>query len=165
MSLPFINHLKITLKAQSSTQTDKNQTILLYKVCYSTRSRFLPGKRNAGMYYWILKVNVPETFLLVIYTFHIKFYFSGKRQRKSSKHLGKTCHWKLILLFEVIARNLSTWALKHPRHLSTYVRKASEHVSTQGTLAREHICTQGTLAHEYICTQATLAHEHVRHPI
>ena len=86
--LPFINHIKITLKAQS-----------------------LPlGKRNGGMYYWNL----------VVYTFHIKFYFSGKRQRKTTKNPSKICHWKLIL----VIWNYSTWPLRHARHVGMWARKA-----------------------------------------
>ena len=77
----------------------------------------------------------PEIFLLAGYTFHIKFYFSGKNKEKVPKiyiiHVIKS----LFLLLEVIARD----------HLGMLVR---EHVSTQGTLAREHVSTQDTLAHE-----------------
>ena len=69
----------------------------------------------------------PEIFLLVVYTFHIQFYFSGKKQKKSTKNLGKIFIENLILLFEVIARE----------HLGTQ----DTHV---GTRAREHVSAQGT---------------------
>ena len=63
----------------------------------------------------------PETFLFVVYTFHIKFYFSEKRQRKSTKNLSKNAIQNLFMLFEVIAHG---------------------YLGTQGTLAREHASTQ-----------------------
>ena len=85
-----------------------------------------------------------ETFLLVVYTFHIQFYFSEKRQRKSTKNLSKNVIENLFLLFEV---------------------KAREDLGTQSTLAREHITTEGTLAREYVCMQGTLAREHARDAI
>ena len=53
--------------------------------------------------------------------FSYKVCFSGKRQRKSTKNLNKTCHWKLIFVI------WSYW-----------------HVSRQGTLAREHLSTQSS---------------------
>ena len=77
----------------------------------------------------------PQTFLLVVYTFHIKFYFSGKSQTKSTKNL------------------------------STQGTLPREYVTTKGTLAREHVSTQDTLAREHVSTQGTLGRERVRHAI
>ena len=61
-------------------------------------------------------------------------YFSGKRQRKSTKDVSKTCHWKLIF----VIWSYSAWALRHSRH-----------VSTQGTWARKHARHVGTWAHKH----------------
>ena len=87
----------------------------------------------------------PETFLLVVYTFHVKFYFSGKPQRKSAENLSKTCYWKLIFVIWSYsmwalryARHVGTWARKHSRHIGTWARKTRWHVSTQDTWSRKH---------------------------
>ena len=97
-----------------------------------------------------------QTFLLVIYTFHIKFYFSAKRQRKSTRNLSRTCHWQLNF---VILR-YSTLALRHARHVSKCTR---EHVSTQGTLASGYVSTQDTLAPEHTRHVDTWGRKHVKH--
>ena len=89
--LPFINHLKITLKVQSSTETK-------IKLFYCTKFVIAPVKgfrllrKLPECTIEFSKQMFPDTFLLVVYTFHIKFYFSGNRQRKSTKNLSKTCH-------------------------------------------------------------------------
>ena len=95
----------------------------------------------------------PDTFLLAVYTCLIKFYFSGKRQRKRTKNLSKNVIENLFLLFEVIA----------PEHLGTQGTRARKHVSTQSTLSREHVSTQDLLALERVSTQGTLARERARH--
>ena len=90
-----------------------------------------------------------------------KFYFSGKRQRKSTKNVSKTCHWKLIF----VIWSYSAWALRHARHVSTSAHKASQHVNTQGTLAREHAKHVGTWARKHgrhVGVWARKARWHVR---
>ena len=112
----------------------------------------------------------PETFLLVVYTFHIKFYFSGKRQRKSTKNLSKTCHWNLTF----VIWSYSRWALRHARYVSMQARKAHEHVSTWackharhvGTWACNHTKHVGTWARKHtrhVSMQGTLARKHAKH--
>ena len=85
----------------------------------------------------------PKTFLLVVYTVHIKFYFSGKDKEKVPNIQVKYVIENLFLLFKIIVRE----------HLGTQdmcARKAREHISTQDMLAREHESTQGMLAREHV---------------
>ena len=84
----------------------------------------------------------PESFLFVVYTFHIKFYFSGKRERKSTKNLSKTCQWNLIF----VIWSYSTWVSKHARHAGALTRKHARHV---GTWARKHDGQVGTWARKH----------------
>ena len=115
-----------------------------------------PGKRSARMYYRSLNANVSRTFLLVVYTFHIKFYFSEKRQRKSTRNLSKTCHWKL----NFVIWSYSTLALRHARHFGRWTR---QRVSTQGKWAHKHTGHVGTWARKHVRHVGTWARKHVRH--
>ena len=137
--LPFIKHLKITL-VQSSTQTKIKlfivQSLSFVKGFHLAREML---KCTIEFSKWIF----PETFLFVVYTFHIKLYFSRKRQRKSTTNLSKTCHWNLTF----VIWSYSMWALGHAKR-----------VSMQGMWAHKlarHIGTKGMLAHK--------AHKHIRH--
>ena len=112
--LPFINHIKIFFKVQSSTQT-KIQPFYCTKFVVAPVNAFRLVRKIPECTTEFSKQMFPETFLLVVHTFHIKFYFSGKRQRKSTKNLSKTCHWKLIF----VIWSYSTWALRQARHVST----------------------------------------------
>ena len=108
----------------------------------------------------------PETFLLAVYTCLIKFYFSGKRQRKRTKNLSKNVIENLFFLFEVIApEHLGTQGTRARKHVSTQSTLSRQHASVQDTLVREHVSTQDLLALERVSTQGTLAREHVRHAI
>ena len=129
-------------------------------------------KKNAGMYYWILKINVsrdnPSCCAL--------FLFHRKMTKKSTKNLSKIWHWKLIFLLEVIAcehvgtqgklapgrsGTLAREACKECWHVSTQETLPREHISTQDTLHREHVSMQGTLIREYVSTLGTLPREYV----
>ena len=93
-------------------------------------------------------------------TFHIKFYFTGKRQRKSAKNVSKRCHWKIIFVIWSYstwarrhARHVGTWAREHARHVDTWLHKHRRHVG----LARWHVNTQGPLARKYATRVGTWA--------
>ena len=60
-------------------------------------------------------------FLLVVHICHIQLFFTGEKQRKSTKIQVKYVIENEFLLFQVIAR---------------------EHVGTHSTLAHEHVGTQ-----------------------
>ena len=49
------------------------------------------------MYYWILKINVFRDIraCLAFFIYRFCLFFAGKRQRKSTKNLTKTCNGKL----------------------------------------------------------------------
>ena len=88
---------------------------------------------------------------------HIKFYFSGKRQRKKKyKNLSKNVIENLFLLFQVIApehlgtqgtrtrkhaKHVGTWARKHAGHVGTWARKRAKHVDTWACKHARHVCT------------------------
>ena len=106
---PFINYLKITLK--SSTQTK-------IKSLYCTKFVIAPVKGFSN--HWILKLNVFRDIPTCRALFLFSLFFTGKRQRKSTKNLSKICHWKLVF----VIWSYSTWARGHARHLSMWGRKA-----------------------------------------
>ena len=116
----------------------------------------LPGKRNARMYYWFLKLNVSRDIPACCITFHIKFYFSEKRQGKSTKNLRKTCHWKL----NFVIWSYSTLALRHARHIGMSTREHARHI---GTWACKHARYVGTWAHKHARHVGTWARKHARH--
>ena len=89
-ALPFINHLKITLKVLDKKKSNYFIVQSLSKL--APVKSFCLVREIPERAIEFLKRMFPETFLLVLYTFHIKFYFLGKRQRKSTKNLSKTCH-------------------------------------------------------------------------
>ena len=101
----------------------------------------------------------PETFPFVVYTFHIKFYFSGKRQRKSSKNLSKTCHWK----FSFVISSYSTPVLRCARHVSAQGTWAGKRAGQVGTWARERVGFIGAWVHKHGGDVGTWARSPARH--
>ena len=80
------------------------------------------------MYYWILKINVFRDIraCLAFFIYRFCLFFAGKRQRKSTKNLTKTCHGKRIFV-------IWSYCMQTLRHVGMRARKAGEHVSTQDT--------------------------------
>ena len=109
------------------------------------------------MYCWIPKINVCRDILACLALF-IYSIISQEKDKKSTKNLSKTCHWKLIF----VICSYSTWARRHARQFDTWARKARYHNCTQGTLASKHISTQNTLSREHVSRQDTLARKHAR---
>ena len=112
-------------------------------------------KKNAGMYYWILKINVsrdnPACCAL--------FLFHRKMTKKSTKNLRKIWHWKLIFL----TWSYSMWACRHSRQVGTWQVRHVSTRSMQGMLAREHTRNVATWAHKHPRHIASWARKHARH--
>ena len=101
----------------------------------------------------------PDTFPFVVYTFHIKFYFSGKRQRKSSKNLSETCHWKLSFVIS----SYSMPALRRAGHVSAQGTWAGKRAAQVGAWARERAGYIGTWVHKHGGDVGTWACSPARH--